>query len=105
MFQQTGCDGIMIGRAAISRPYIFREIANLVKSGMPQVAPQPEQVLEKMLEYLEDSLDTPKGAVELKTFCKYFAAGLPVPHWFWAPLQSVYDGRELAKRARSYFKK
>ncbi len=25
MFQDTGCDGVMIGRAALSRPWIFRE--------------------------------------------------------------------------------
>ena len=28
MFAQTGCDGVMIGRAAISKPWIFAEISN-----------------------------------------------------------------------------
>jgi len=32
MFSQTGCDSVMIGRGAIGRPWIFREIKQLVSS-------------------------------------------------------------------------
>ncbi|MCK7471030.1 MAG: tRNA-dihydrouridine synthase [Desulfomicrobium escambiense] len=30
MFQQTGCDGVMIGRQALIQPWIFRDIKALL---------------------------------------------------------------------------
>jgi len=102
MFRQTQCDGVMIGRAAVGRPYLFKSILEHA-SGSPAKQPEPAEVLEKMLVCLGDSLESPKGAREFKVFCRHFAQTLPVPHWFWAPLQSVVLGAELARRARAFF--
>ena len=33
MFQETGCDGIMIGRAALGNPWIFEKIIHYLKTG------------------------------------------------------------------------
>jgi tRNA-dihydrouridine synthase len=33
MIAETGCDAVMIGRAASSNPWIFRQIANYVATG------------------------------------------------------------------------
>jgi tRNA-dihydrouridine synthase B len=104
MFRQTQCDGVMIGRAAVGRPYLFKSILNKLL-GVEALQPEPAAILENMLDCLGDSLDNPKGAREFKVFCRYFAQTLPVPHWFWAPLQSVTLGPELAKRARAFFDK
>jgi tRNA-dihydrouridine synthase B len=100
MFRQTGCDAVMVGRAAVGRPYLF---ARTLPGEGATPEPAPDEVLEKMLACLGASLETPKGAREFKVFCRYFAQTLPVPHWFWAPLQSVVSGPELAKRARAFF--
>lgn len=104
IMQTTGCDGVMIGRAAAAKPYIFSEIASLL-SGEPVVEPRPNprQVLERYLDIIGPVLAEPKRASEFKTFCQFFAESLPVAHWFWAPLQSVEDGPELARRALDYF--
>ncbi len=105
MFGLTGCDGVMIGRAAAARPYLFRDIAARLEGREPPAPPGPEEVLEGLLERFGEGISEPKRARELRTFCRYFAEGLPVPHWFWGPLQSLRDGPALAAKAREYFRK
>ncbi len=39
MFAETGCDGVMIGRAALGNPWLFRQIAHELQTGVP--LPQP----------------------------------------------------------------
>lgn len=39
IYEQTGCDGIMIGRAARGNPWIFKQIAHFFKSG--ELLPKP----------------------------------------------------------------
>ena len=33
VFEETGCDGIMIGRASLGNPWIFKKIAEFLKTG------------------------------------------------------------------------
>ncbi len=39
MLNETGCDGVMIGRAALGNPWLFREIAHEIRTG--EVLPSP----------------------------------------------------------------
>ena len=39
MFEYTGVDGIMIGRASMGNPWIFRNIINFLETG--EKLPQP----------------------------------------------------------------
>lgn len=48
----TGCDGILIGRAAQGRPWIFREIAHFLATGKLLPAPQDSEIAEIMLDHL-----------------------------------------------------
>lgn len=45
LFRETGVDGVMIGRAALGRPWIFEEIYCLLK-GLPCPPPSPEKIRE-----------------------------------------------------------
>ncbi len=105
LFRETGCDGVMIGRAAAARPWIFRETAARLAGQPVPAAPPAEEALEKLLALLGPELALPKRARELKTFCQYFALALPVPHWFWGPLQGLRRGPEIAAAAREFFQR
>ena len=39
MVEQTGCDGVMVGRGALGRPWIFKHIAHYLKTG--EILPEP----------------------------------------------------------------
>lgn len=43
MLAQTGCDGVMIGRGALGRPWIFRHIAHALRTGEHLPEPSPAE--------------------------------------------------------------
>ncbi|MET4728477.1 tRNA-dihydrouridine synthase B [Lysobacter enzymogenes] len=49
----TGCDAVMVGRAAQGRPWIFREIAHFLEHGEELPAPSLAEVREILLGHLE----------------------------------------------------
>ena len=48
----TGCDGLMIGRAAQGRPWIFREIEHFLATGEKLPEPTPQEVRDILLGHL-----------------------------------------------------
>jgi tRNA-dihydrouridine synthase B len=53
----TGCDGVLIGRAAQGRPWIFREIAHFLATGENLPAPTDTEIAAIMLGHLRDLYD------------------------------------------------
>ncbi len=53
VLRHTGVDGLMIGRAAQGRPWIFREIAHFLATGEHLEAPSPLEVGQLLLEHLD----------------------------------------------------
>jgi tRNA-dihydrouridine synthase B len=56
MVGQTGCDAVMIGRAAIGNPWLFGQIDTLFSGGSP-VVPDLDQRFDMMLRYLDAAID------------------------------------------------
>ncbi|WP_142804940.1 tRNA dihydrouridine synthase DusB [Tepidiphilus sp. J10] len=50
----TGADGVMIGRAAQGRPWLFREIEHYLATGKHLPPPSPAEIRALLLEHLED---------------------------------------------------
>ena len=46
MLRQTGCDGIMIGRAARGNPWLFQEIKTFLSSGTVPRRPDISEILD-----------------------------------------------------------
>jgi len=80
MFDKYGVDGIMIGRAAIGKPYIFREIKHYLKTGELLPEPSINEKVELAKEHLAKSLEwkgIPRGIYEMRRqYIRYFK-GLP----------------------------
>ncbi|MCB1851352.1 MAG: tRNA dihydrouridine synthase DusB [Gammaproteobacteria bacterium] len=53
VLRTTGVDGLMIGRSAQGRPWIFREIAHYIKTGEHLAPPSPAQVSDLLCEHVQ----------------------------------------------------
>jgi tRNA-dihydrouridine synthase B len=54
VLKYTGADGVMIGRAAQGRPWIFREIEHYLATGEHMPTPEVEEIRSVMLGHLHD---------------------------------------------------
>src|SRR6185295_9039159 len=53
VLEATGADGIMIGRAAQGRPWLFRELSQFLATGEPAAPAAPSEIRAVLLEHLE----------------------------------------------------
>ena len=51
MMRQTGCDGVVVGRGCLGRPWLFRDLADVFAGRMPQNPPLFGEVMETMYEH------------------------------------------------------
>jgi len=58
MIETAGCDGVMIGRAALGNPWIFRQIAHELRTGEPLPGPTLSQRAQAALRQAELTLAT-----------------------------------------------
>lgn len=54
VLRHTGADGVMIGRAAQGRPWIFREISHFMQTGRHLPAPGPAEICRILTGHLEN---------------------------------------------------
>lgn len=51
MMRATGCDGVVIGRGCLGRPWLFRDLADVFNGREPQQPPNLGEVVDIMLEH------------------------------------------------------
>lgn len=75
MFEETGCDYVMIGRAAAGNPFIFKQIIDYLKKGKYELISEEEKRTE-FLEYerLAEKFDIKFS--DIKNQAMYFSKGL-----------------------------
>ena len=61
MFDRYGVDGIMIGRATVGRPWIFRDIRHYLNTGELLPEPTVNEKADIALLHLEKSLEYQRG--------------------------------------------
>ncbi len=88
MFAETGCDGISIGRGALTNPWIFRQLMQWERTGHWDPTPGVDQRLELLLEQL-DYLIQQKGET------KAIVGFRKMVHWY---LKSMGVRRVLRHR-------
>jgi tRNA-dihydrouridine synthase B len=80
MFDRYGVDGIMIGRATVGRPWIFRDIKHYLTSGELLPEPSVNEKADLALKHLEKSLEFKEGKraiFEMRRHLSNYFKGLP----------------------------
>jgi nifR3 family TIM-barrel protein len=80
MFEETGVDGVMIGRGAIKNPWVFRQVAAELRGEAPMVvdAAEKRRVLLGYFESIRAEFHTDRSALgRMKKIANYFTHGLP----------------------------
>lgn len=89
-----GVDGIMIGRASIGNPWIFRDIRHFVNTGEHLPSPSISERVEMAREHLNRSLDwkgEKLGVVEMRRHYTNYFRGLRDIKTFRSKLVTEYD--------------
>ena len=80
MQEQTGCDGIMIGRAVQGNPWLFSRILHYQKTGQLPPKPDKEEIKEMMLRHAKLQLEYKgpyTGIREMRKHVAWYTAGMP----------------------------
>lgn len=80
MLEETGCDGIMVGRAARGNPWIFKEISHYLETGEKTMVKTPKEVRDVILCHAKMELEL-KGEYtavrEMRKHIAWYTAGYP----------------------------
>ncbi len=80
MFNETGCDAIMIGRGAEGNPFIFRQIHERITTGKVSYYPTPTERLELALSHARGLCEEKgelRGIKESRKHFAWYIKGLP----------------------------
>lgn len=100
VLEHTGADGIMIGRAAVGKPWIFKQI----KEGMAE--PTPALIKEVVLEHFDQMIEhyDQYGAIIFrKNLHSYSKAGYPGASSFRNDVNRIEDPKEMRAIIETFF--
>jgi tRNA-dihydrouridine synthase B len=106
VLEQTGADGLMIGRSAQGRPWIFREIAAYLQHGRELPAPSSAEVRDIMLAHLRDLhafYGEEAGVRVARKHIDWYAKGHPAGHALRPAVMQANDALTQLECAREYF--
>lgn len=97
MIEQTGCDGVMIGRAAEGNPWIFTELVER-EAGREYSGPSKEEVVQMILRHSRMLIECKGeyiGAREMRKHAAWYTKGFTNSARFRGKLNEVENLRDL----------
>ena len=80
MLNETGCDAVMIGRAAMGHPWIFKQIDHLLATGELLQDPGLNERIQTCLQHYDLALSLhgiPRGLKEMRKHIGWYLKGMP----------------------------
>lgn len=79
LIKETGCDGVMVGRAVRGNPWLFRELNHYFETGEKLPRPSVEEVREMILRHARMQIDLKgefTGIREMRKHVAWYTAGM-----------------------------
>jgi tRNA-dihydrouridine synthase B len=105
VLEQTGADGVMIGRSAQGRPWIFREIDAFLRDGAELREPSIEEVRDIMLAHLRDLhvfYGEEAGVRVARKHIDWYAKSRPSGHALRHAVMAAQDAQTQLECAQAY---
>ena len=106
LIEQTGCDGVMIGRAAQGNPWIFKEVVTYLETGVIPPKPTPEQVKDTVIRHAKLQLEYKgeyTGVREMRKHLSWYTAGYPNSARFRQMINSMESMDQLIASVEEIF--
>lgn len=91
MMKQTGCDGIMIGRAARGNPWIFRQVSEYMNNGTIIAPPSVEEICQMIKRHAKGLCEIKGEFTGIREMRKHFA-------WYTAGIKHAASLRNEANQ-------
>ena len=108
VLEATGADGIMIGRAAQGRPWLFREIAQYLATGERLAPPSPREIGAVLAEHLEGIYSlygSERGARVARKHIGWTVRSLPGGEAFRCSVNRLQAAEEQRAAVNDYFER
>ena len=106
LMDETGCDGIMIGRACRGNPWIFREVTQYLDTGIIPERPTRQEVCDTILKHARLQLEY-KGEYtavrEMRKHVAWYTAGYPHSAKLRQMVNEIESIAELEESIRKIF--
>lgn len=106
MRDETGCDGIMIGRACQGNPWIFREAKQYLETGTPPAPPTPQEKEKTIHRHLQEIValrGEHVGVREMRKHLCWYSKGLPGGAEFRTRVNQLTKVDEVKEEVTAFF--
>jgi tRNA-dihydrouridine synthase B len=106
LMEQTGCDGVMVGRAVRGNPWIFNEIKMYLQTGEKIASPEAAQVKEMILRHARLQLKYKGeyvGIREMRKHVAWYVTGFPYAARFRQKVNEMETFDDLLKGVEAIF--
>jgi tRNA-dihydrouridine synthase B len=104
--RESGCDGVMIAREALSKPWIFAQAAALLRGETPPPNPTLDEQRELVLHHYDlvcQRFGVERGTLLMRKFACSYAQGLPGARDFRGKVSRVVTREEFLEVMRTTF--
>jgi len=105
LFEETGCDAIMVGRGAQGNPWIFNQINSYLEDGLIISAPTPEQKIQTIIRHMNMLIEYKgerTGILEMRSHIAWYIKGLRDASYTKQKIFMLSDRNEIINLLQSF---